>query len=109
MAYDEGAAALMRDELTDQQGITERKMFGGLCFMLNGNMVCGVHQDGGMFRVGKALEADAMGIKGAGPMTFTGRKMGGMINVSDDALADDDKRRAWVQIALAHAASLPAK
>ncbi|MGB5559633.1 MAG: TfoX/Sxy family protein [Paracoccaceae bacterium] len=109
MAYDEGAAALLRDELIDRDGISERKMFGGLCFMLNGNMVCGVHKGGGMFRVGKDREAEAMAIAGAGPMTFTGRKMGGMIDVGDEALADDERRRAWVQMALAHAAGLPAK
>ena len=109
MAYDDGAAALLRDELINQPEITERRMFGGLCFMLNGNMVCGIHKDGGMFRVGKERETEAMAIEGARPMTFTGRKMGGMIDVSDDALADDDRRRAWMGMAVAHAASLPAK
>ncbi len=109
MAYDEGVAALLRDDLLDQHGVSERKMFGGLCFMVNGNMVCGVHPGGGMFRVGKERQAEAMAIAGAGPMEMGGRQMGGMVNVGQDALADDDRRRAWMLLALAHAAGLPAK
>jgi TfoX/Sxy family transcriptional regulator of competence genes len=109
MAYDEGLAAMMRDDLADQSGITERKMFGGLCFMMNGNMVCGVHTGGGMFRVGKSREAEARAIEGAGELTFTGRPMGGMIEVDEDAMADDDRRGRWTALAVKNAASLPAK
>lgn len=109
MAYDEGLAALMRDDLAEQPGISEKKMFGGLCFLMHGNMVCGVHTGGAMFRVGKPREAEAMAIEGAGPMTFTGRKMGGMIDVGDDALADDKRRAQWIALALENAASLPPK
>lgn len=109
MAYDEGLAAMMRDDLADQSGITERKMFGGLCFMMNGNMVCGVHTGGGMFRVGKSREAEARAIEGAGELTFTGRPMGGMIEVDEDAMADDDRRGQWIALAVKNAASLPAK
>jgi TfoX/Sxy family transcriptional regulator of competence genes len=109
MAYDEGLAAMMRDDLADQSGITERKMFGGLCFMMNGNMVCGVHTGGGMFRVGKSREAEARAIEGAGELTFTGRPMGGMIEVDEDAMADDDRRGQWIALSVKNAASLPAK
>ncbi|MGJ8583275.1 MAG: TfoX/Sxy family protein [Marinosulfonomonas sp.] len=109
MAFDEGLAELMRGDLMDQPGITEKKMFGGLCFLMNGNMVCGVHKDGGMFRVGKAREAEARAIEGAGALTFTGRPMGGMIEVTEDALADDLRRQRWIELSVAHAASLPAK
>lgn len=109
MAYDEGLAAILRDDLADQQGITERKMFGGLCFMMNGNMLCGVQPGGAMFRVGKSREAEARAIEGAGELTFTGRPMGGMIEVDEDALADDERRLKWVALAVTNAASLPAK
>ncbi len=109
MAYDEGLAELMRDDLGDDPGISEKKMFGGLCFLLNGNMVCGVHQGGAMFRVGKAREEAARAIDGAGPMTFTGRPMGGMIEVEEDAFADDGRRRQWIALALENARSLPPK
>lgn len=109
MAFDKGLAALMRDDLADLPGVTEKKMFGGLCFLMNGNMVCGVHPGGGMFRVGKAAEAEALAVEGAKAMTFTGRRMGGMIDVTDLALGDDDRRGAWMRLAIAHAASLPTK
>ena len=109
MAYDEGVAALLRDELIGKGEVREQKMFGGLCFLVNGNMVCGVHKGGGMFRVGKERSAGAMAIAGAGPMVMGGRTMGGMVDVGDEALADDERRRAWMLLALANAASLPAK
>lgn len=51
MAYDEGMAQLLRESLSEAPDYSERKMFGGLCFMLSGNMVCGVHRRGGMFRL----------------------------------------------------------
>ena len=54
MAYDEGLASLMRESLENEPGYSEKKMFGGLCFLIYGNMVSGVHSGGGMFRVGKA-------------------------------------------------------
>ena len=53
MAYDEGLAEILRSDLAEEDGVEEKRMFGGLCFMLHGHMLCGVHKDGGMFRVGK--------------------------------------------------------
>ena len=109
MAYDEGLAELMRGELADTPGISEKKMFGGLCFLLHGNMVCGVHQGGGMARIGKNAEAAALDIHGTAPLSFTGRKMGGMVDLSEDLIADDARRSQIVTMALAHARSLPPK
>ncbi|WP_238366646.1 TfoX/Sxy family protein [Mesobacterium pallidum] len=109
MAYDEGLAQLIRDDLTELDGVSEEKMFGGLCFLRHGHMLGGVTRDGAMFRVGKPSEAAARAIEGAGPMTFTGRPMGGMIEVTADALADDTRRGQWLAMALDHAASLPPK
>ncbi len=109
MAYDEGLAEVLRNHLADETGITERKMFGGLCFMKHGNMLCGVHAGGGMARIGKQAEEEALKIAGVAPLSFTGRKMGGMVDVSEDTFADDDLRRQIVELALAHAATLPPK
>lgn len=109
MAYDEGAAELMRGDLAGEEGITEKKMFGGLAFLLNGHMVCGVHKDGAMFRVGKAREAEAREIPGTGPMMFTGRPMGGMVDADEDLMADDARRGQLMALALSHARSLPPK
>ena len=109
MAHDEGLAQILRDDLVDQPGISERNMFGGLCFMLNGNMLCGVSPKGCMFRVGKPREEEARAVEGAGPMQFTGRPMGGMIDVTEEAFQDDDKRTIWLRLAIENASSLPAK
>ena len=108
MAFSESMADQMRADLGVEPGLTEKKMFGGLCFLLHGNMVCGVHKDGAMFRVGKDREAEALAL-GAESLSFTGRKMGGMVELDAGAFADDTLRRALTAMSLAHAASLPAK
>jgi hypothetical protein len=109
MAYDEGLAELMRGDLADISGITEKKMFGGLCFMLYGNMVGGVHTDFGILRVGKDRMESAQTLPGTGPMAFTGRPMGGFVEVSAAAMADDDTRKQLLALALENAGSLPPK
>ena len=109
MAYDEGHAEILRDALKDLPGITEKRMFGGLCFLMNGNMLCGVHKDGAMFRVGKPREAAALAIPGAREMTFTGRRMGGMIDVSDDAMGDADAVGRWLALVQEFVGPMPSK
>jgi len=109
MAYDEGLAELLRNDVADIGAITEKKMFGGLCFMLEGHMLCGVHSGGGMMRVGKDRQGEALTIEGASPMAFTGRPMGGMVDVTDEALADDDRRGRLLALALQNVRSLPPK
>ena len=109
MAYDDGLAELMRNELGDLSGLNEKKMFGGLCFLQNGNMICGVHSGGAMFRTGKENEANALALDGVGPMNFTGRNMGGMVDADDSAMADDDIRRDLIRLALGFVSTLPPK
>lgn len=109
MAYDAGSAQILEEALADIDGITNKKMFGGLCFLLNGNMLCGVHKDGGMFRVGKENEDAALAVEGARPLGFTGRKMGGMVEVTDDCIADDAQRSELLGLALGFVGSLPPK
>jgi TfoX/Sxy family transcriptional regulator of competence genes len=108
MPWDEGLAQLMRDDLAAYP-VTERKMFGGLCFLLNGHMVCGIHRGGAMFRVGKPNEAAALAVPGAAPMMFTGKPMSGMIDLSDDATADDARRSSVMNLALGFVRGLPPK
>ena len=108
MAYDETLAETMRADLGVQPGLTEKKMFGGLCFLLHGNMVCGVTKDGAMYRSGKAREAEALAA-GASPLSFTGRPMGGMVELDRGGCADDDLRAKLTEMSLANAATLPAK
>ena len=110
MAYDDGLADLMRTALAEFSGVTEQKMFGGLAFMLNGHMVCGVHKGGGMFRVGKDREEAALTIPGVGLMGFpNGRRMPGMVDASDATVRDDIIRGKLIDLSLDHVRSLPAK
>lgn len=109
MPYDEGLAQVFRDALVRQDGITEKKMFGGLCFMLNGNMLCGVHKNGGMARVGKENEAAALEINGVTPLAFTGRPMGGFVDLSNDVVVDNELRGQVLELALDYVGEMPAK
>ena len=109
MAYDEGLATLMRDDLAGLPGLSEKKMFGGLCFLQHGNMICGVHKGGAMFRVGKESEAAALALPGTGPMMFTGRPMGGMVDADDSAMGDDATRARLTALATGFVATLPPK
>ncbi|MEO4040903.1 TfoX/Sxy family protein [Hoeflea sp. CAU 1731] len=109
MAHDPHLAELLREALSARQGISERKMFGGVCFLLNGNMFAGVaNHDSFMFRVGKELEEDALARPGARPMDFTGRKMGGLIWVDADAAIDAGLEQ-WIDFTARFVGSLPPK
>lgn len=98
MAYDEGLATQLRAVLKKQAGIEERKMFGGLCFFLKGNMLCGVEKGRFMFRVGKEQETRALSRPGSRVIEFNGRRMGGMLWV-DAAACTGSALTEWVAIA----------
>ena len=109
MAFEEGLVELMRGDLAEMPGLSEKRMFGGLAFMLNGNMLCGVHPGGAMYRVGKDNEPFALAVPGARRMDFTGRRMGGFVEADDDAMADDSRRARLTDLALDFVRALPAK
>ena len=109
MAYDEDLAARVRGTLPDDADVVEKKMFGGLSFMVRGNLCCGIIKDELMVRVGPARHADAVDLPHARIMDFTGRPMAGWIVVAPAGFATDDALRAWVERALDFALSLPAK
>ncbi|MBT9504062.1 MAG: TfoX/Sxy family protein [Burkholderiaceae bacterium] len=108
MPFDPHLADLMRSALAGRQGVQEKKMFGGFCWMLHGHMLCGVEVGRFMFRVGKDLEADALARPGATPMDITGRPMRGMVWVNaDDAI--EAGLGTWIEVAARFANSLPPK
>jgi len=109
MAYDEGLATRVREELGDQPGLTEKQMFGGLAFLLNGNMACGVRGDDLIVRVADDTADAALEEPGARPFDLTGRPMKGWLQVAADGHAEDDDLRRWVGRGLAYASSLPPK
>ena len=106
MAYDEGLATRVREVLGDQPELVEKKMFGGLAFLMHGNMACGVRGDDLIVRV--AAEA-ALGEPGTRPFDLTGRPMRGWLLVDADGHAEDDDLRRWVDRGLAYANLLPPK
>lgn len=108
MPYDPHLAELMRDALTARPGVTEKKMFGGYCWMLNGNMLCGVEVGRFMFRVGKELEPEALQRPGASPMDITGKPMSGIIWVDADE-AVGAGLDSWLDFAARFVGSLPPK
>ena len=109
MAYDEGLAERVRDALEDEPDVTERKMFGGLCLMLRGNMCCGIVGDELMVRVGPDAWEASLALPHAREMDFTGRSMRGMVYVGVEGIASDRHLDAWVARGVAFAGSLPAK
>ena len=109
MAYDEQLAQRVRRALAGRPGISERKMFGGIAFMLNGNMCAGVIRDQLMLRVGPAHFEDALAQPHARPMDFTGRAMKGMVYVGREGLRSDAGLAGWLRRGVEFAATLPAK
>jgi TfoX/Sxy family transcriptional regulator of competence genes len=101
-------AERLRRALSKRRGVTEKRMFGGVCFLLNGNMICGSTKSDFMFRVGRAQEAEALARKGARPMDFTGRPMAGFIWV-DPASCDARGLARWVALAESYVGPMPRK
>ena len=109
MAYDERLAARTRAAVGKGVGISEREMFGGVCFMLHGNMFVGIVKDEIMVRVGKDAHDHAVAQPHARIMDFTGRPMRGYVFVASKGLAKDAEISAWVERGRTHAATLPKK
>jgi TfoX N-terminal domain len=108
MPYDPELADEMRLALRQRKNIVERKMFGDYCWMLNGNMLCGVEAGRFMFRVGKDLETEALARPGARPMDITGKPMKGFVWV-DARCALDAGLPTWIDLAAKYVRTLPAK
>jgi TfoX/Sxy family transcriptional regulator of competence genes len=108
MPHDPHLAELMREALADRRDVTEKAMFGGYCWMLNGNMLCGVEVGRFMFRVGKDRQAEALERPGAEPVAFTGRPMGGFVWVDADACLDAGLQ-GWIGYAAQFVGGLPPK
>ncbi|MGD2148178.1 MAG: TfoX/Sxy family protein [Anaerolineae bacterium] len=109
MAYNEPLAERVRNALEGIPELVERKMFGGVGFMVQGNMACGVHGDGLIVRVGPDAYQRAVMGPHTRPFDLTGRPMKGWVVVVPDGYRSEDDLRAWVQEGLDFALTLPAK
>jgi TfoX/Sxy family transcriptional regulator of competence genes len=110
MAYDEELAHRLRALLADEDGITEKKMFGGLAFLLGGNMALAASQQGGLLaRIDPADSDAALALPHASVMEMRGRPMDGWIRVAPEGVDADDALAGWVVRSVAYAKTLPPK
>jgi len=108
MSYDEKAADRVRKALSDRRGVSEKKMFGGIAFMLNGAMCCGILKDDLIVRVGKALDAKALAQPHARPFDFTGKPMAGIVYVDPTGYRSSTALGKWIRWGAEHAAAAAA-
>lgn len=109
MAYNEELADRIRASLDGHPGLIERKMFGGITFMVHGNMCCGVVSDELMVRVGPDNHEASLALPHARPMDFTGRPMKGMVFVGPEGIDEDGVLAEWIGRGVDFAQSLPKK
>jgi TfoX/Sxy family transcriptional regulator of competence genes len=109
MPYDEILAGRIRDELGQQPGLVEKKMFGGVGFLVHGNMACGVNKDMLIVRVGPEAYEESLQYPHTRPFDFTGRAMKGWVMVEPAGLASDADLKEWVAQGLNFALTLPPK
>jgi hypothetical protein len=109
MAYDVALTARVQELLGDNPEISERKMFGGIAFMLSGNMAVGVSGDELMVRIDHEEQDEALARPAVRPFDMTGRPMKGWILVGPDGIAEDADLEGWVSMGLDFAGSLPPK
>lgn len=109
MAYDEELAARVRDTLPERDGWTERTMFGGIGFMLGGNMCVGVHKERLIVRLDPETAGAALDEPGVRVFDLTGRAMTGWVTVDSAGTRDRESLRSWVDRAVAFVSTMPSK
>ena len=109
MPFDEGLAQRIREQLQDRADVEEKKMFGGLCFMVSNHMCCGIVKDTLMARVGPDNYEECLKMKHASEMDFTGKAMKGMVYVAPEGIESDDNLAKWIDICLSFVDTLPPK
>jgi TfoX/Sxy family transcriptional regulator of competence genes len=110
VAYDEDLAERIRALVSGEQALTEQRMFGGLAFLVGGNMAVAASGQGGlMVRVDPAESAALVRESSARPMEMRGRAMAGWLRVESADVQDDEELAAWVRRGVGYARSLPAK
>ena len=109
MAYDEGVAQRVRELISDQPGYEEKKMFGGIGFLIHGNMACGVLRKDLIIRVGAEKYTDSLLQPHVELFDITGRAMMGWVIVKEPGYRDEQDLQDWTSQGVAYALTLPAK
>ena len=107
MAYDPKLLERIRAALSHRTDVVEKKMFGGVAFMVRGNMACGPHNNNLIVRIGDAAAADAMKKPFVKPMNFTGKVLKTFAMIEPGGIATKAQLRRWVELAADYAASIP--
>jgi TfoX/Sxy family transcriptional regulator of competence genes len=109
MGYNEGTAQRIRDVLGNAPGLRERRMFGGISFMLDGNMCCGVVENDLVLRVGRDRYEECLREPHVRPMDFTGRPLTGFIYVSPGGFTSETELEQWIHRSVSFVRTLPSK
>jgi len=109
MAYDEALAQRVRAALNDAPGLSEKKMFGGIGFLLHGNMACGVNGTNLIVRINPEHSEEAVTQPFVRPFDMTGRPMKGWILVDSEGVQSEDDLKDWIEQGVIFAQSLPSK
>ena len=110
MAYDEALADRIRELLRGERGLTEKKMFGGLAFLVRGNMAIAASGQGGLLvRVDPEDSEQLVATTSARPMEMRGREMNGWLRVDAESVRTKRELAKWVELGTTYARSLPAK
>ena len=109
MAYNQELTKRIRTLLIHHRGVEEKKMFGGVGFLLNGNMACGVYKEDLIVRLDPQRSEDALAKPHIQPFRMGGRTMAGWITVSPQGCKKDEDLKKWIREGIAHAGSLPPK
>lgn len=109
MPYDNGLAERIREYISRRDDIIEKKMFGGIAHLLNGNICCGIVGDHLVVRVGPDNYQDALAEDLVSAFDITGRAMRGWVMVAPEGIGDDDDLKGWIERGVTFALSLPPK
>lgn len=109
MVYNEQLAAKARALISSRKGFSEKRMFGGMAYLINGNVCCGVLKDDLVVRVGPDEYGAALAMPHARQMDFTGRKIRGFVYVDPRGWSKTESLGKWVRIGIKYASSLPKK
>ena len=109
MASDQRLVDRLSELISDRPGVAPRRMFGGTCFMLKGNMCVGVHKDSLILRIGAAQADELLTRPEVMPMDLTGKVMKGWVEVQSEGIREDKDLLRYAELALAFVSTLPAK
>ena len=109
MAYNEQLDRRIKKIVSRWQSTDDKKMFGGVCHLINGNMFCGVHKDFLILRLGEDKSSEALKHPYARPFDITGKPMKGWVMITSQGYQEDPDLEAWLDLAQAFAKSLPPK